>query len=430
MSNPIITCSVVDVNSTTLSLTGNKNVLVRYHSNAQATMSAQAQDGAAIDEDMYIIKHGPETGYGKSHTFIGAQYEAFFFSAQDSMGRYTREILEPTMIKYIKPTCNVRSVSITGSGNANLSCYGVCFTGSFGVRTNTLTVSYRYRKSGGSWSSLGYMTVDASNDYYTATANATGLDFAATYDFEFYVSDELEEVTNSVKNITSTPVFHWSKSDFVFEVPVTFKAGAEGIDSASGADGDMLITGDLRLKGDGNYGNTINFGDGDYCYICENSDDELTIYARSKINLNSNSVLINGGEVAASESGVWTPTLSYVSPTYYTQEGWYTKSGNIVTVGFYIKARCPSGSSEELVIISGLPYTPYEMAAGGGLCSGAYMLSNKNFQCFVAETNGTITTRAQNCDDTANTELVTSASACFYPDAETLTVSGTITYMT
>ena len=45
------------------------------------------------------------------------------------------------------------------------------------------------------------------------------------------------------------------------------------------------ITGDLRLKGSGDYGNTLYFGDGDFCYIAELSDDVLTIYGKDGINL-------------------------------------------------------------------------------------------------------------------------------------------------
>lgn len=56
------------------------------------------------------------------------------------------------------------------------------------------------------------------------------------------------------------------------------------------------ITGDLRLKGSGNYGNTLRFGDNDYVYLKEATDDVLTIYASSGINLNtsSSSVKVDG----------------------------------------------------------------------------------------------------------------------------------------
>lgn len=41
------------------------------------------------------------------------------------------------------------------------------------------------------------------------------------------------------------------------------------------------ISGNLRLKGSGNYGNTLNFGDGDYVHISEPIDDNLEIKAKN-----------------------------------------------------------------------------------------------------------------------------------------------------
>lgn len=40
------------------------------------------------------------------------------------------------------------------------------------------------------------------------------------------------------------------------------------------------LTGDLRIKGSGNYGTKINLGDGDYVHICEPTDDCLEIKAK------------------------------------------------------------------------------------------------------------------------------------------------------
>ena len=70
-------------------------------------------------------------------------------------------------------------------------------------------------------------------------------------------------------------------------------------------------------------------------------------------------------------------------------------------------------------------------AAGGGMCSGAYVSAGFNFQSFVAETSGNITTRVQSCNHTAAGNLATSASGCWYPSGNgDITLSGTITYMT
>ena len=100
-------------------------------------------------------------------------------------------------------------------------------------------------------------------------------------------------------------------------------------------------------------------------------------------------------------------------------------------MGFHIKATCKSGYTSTGVSITGLPYAPTYNAAGGGMCSGAYVNSGWNFQSFVAETDSRITTRVQACNNTSATNLSTSASGCFYPSGGgELTLSGTITYMT
>lgn len=43
------------------------------------------------------------------------------------------------------------------------------------------------------------------------------------------------------------------------------------------------ISGDVRIKGSGNYGNKLNLGDGDYVYISEPSDDVMEIHGSSGI---------------------------------------------------------------------------------------------------------------------------------------------------
>lgn len=45
--------------------------------------------------------------------------------------------------------------------------------------------------------------------------------------------------------------------------------------------GENLIKGNLRLKGNSNYGNKLNFGDGDYVYLHEVTDDNLTVKAKN-----------------------------------------------------------------------------------------------------------------------------------------------------
>jgi hypothetical protein len=414
-NEPVIRTYIYDVNSVTMNLTGDDHVLVRHYSTAYARMVVNAQGGASINEDMYIIRNGGKTVYGKTGEFPNVVSDEFTFSAEDSEGRIGQETIYAEMVDYVKLTCNITGSKINASGSVTLECDGDYFNDTFGAVRNTLTVRCRYRLKGGSWSGYTTMQTYTSGSGYSADATITGLDYSKSYDFECEATDRLMTVTDKSYNARSLPVFHWSEKDVQFEVPVTVK-------------GDAHITGDLRLKGEGNYGNTLRFGDGNRCYIYEDPDDEMYIHADA-LDLDVDEFKINGKVVAFPETGEWTPELSIDGGVeYISQSGWYTKTGNVVTVGFYLKATCDEGYEDYDVYITGLPYNPSCRTAGGGMCSGAIMSRNQNFQCFVAEVFGDITIRTQDCDDTAGYKLGTSASGAYYPDGE-LTLSGTITYM-
>jgi hypothetical protein len=167
-------------------------------------------------------------------------------------------------------------------------------------------------------------------------------------------------------DVISKPIFHWGRNDVTFEKPVCFNDGIE-VDT------------------------------------------------------------INGNPVAFPEYGEWTPGFS-ASCEFITRQGWYSKIGNVVTVGFYMKVNCLSAGV--LVMVTGLPCAPSMSAAGGGMCSGATVSAsvNSNFQCFVAETSGVISTRTQLCGNTSGVKLTTSGSGLVSTVGE-MTLSGTITYM-
>jgi hypothetical protein len=300
----------------------------------------------------------------------------FGLYAEDSNENYCAVEATCEMVDYIQLTCRNVNNRPDGDGNFALQCYGNYFNGSFGKKSNTLQCTYRSRVSGGTWSSYKSMTVTITDDTYFAHANITGLDHDTAYDFEIYAKDAVGSIGFLWHGVKSLPVFHWGENDVVFEKPVAFN---QGVTSS------------------------------------KNRPADLTEY------------------------GEWIPMLGEDTVTYSTQKGWYSKSGNIVTVGFFIKAVCTPYNENNNVSIEGLPYCPSYKATGGGLCSGVIMKSTHNFQCFVVESArdlsgnyvGFIGIRTQSCADSiAGTTLTTSASGCKYPDGQEITLSGTITYMT
>lgn len=437
--SPILTVSVLDINDKTIELTGDPKKLIKYHSTARAEMIVEAQNDAVLDWDTFIIKNGGVPAFGSdSNVFSNVESNVFEFSAADNRGYVGRATATPTMINYVNLTCNIENTKPDASGNMTVRCNGSFFNGNFGKYSNDLGVTCHVADANGTPFHAENMTVSKSGNRYDAYATFTipDFDYRATYIFECVAEDLLEIVSSQKNSVKSTPVFHWSGNDFVFEVPVTFNAGTTNgaavspISDDQTVDGDLNVTGDLRLKGSGNYGNTLRFGDGNYCYITEPTDDVMTIKA-SSINLEANNVKVYGNPIPVLATGVWTPTLSSSAvSSYSTQYGWYSKMGQTVSVGFNIKATCRSGYNSTLVTISGLPFSPMYSSAGGGMCSGAYVSAGFTFQCFVAETDGSITTRVQACNNTSTANLSTSKSGCWYPSGGgDITISGTITYI-
>lgn len=95
--------------------------------------------------------------------------------------------------------------------------------------------------------------------------------------------------------------------------------------------GSMTITGNLRLKGSSNYGNKLSFGDSDYVYLSEPSDDLLEIHASKGIIL---------GEYSTSEKAVgkWID-----GKTVYRQVETFTSVGTLnfnVSIDTLVYAYC------------------------------------------------------------------------------------------
>lgn len=423
--------SVLDVNKTTIDLTGDNSVFIKYHSNAEASMSII--DGA-MNLDACVITHNGERAYNASHIFYNVEDNLFHFSTLDTdNNNYSKDVLV-NIIDYIRPTCNFSSASIDGDGNATIKCNGNFFNDSFGNVMNIVEAKCRYKESGGGYSEWHEMnTTQHLSNTYSASLTLGGLNYRGIYTFEISVNDRLEEKT-ATKTVTGKPLFHWGKNRFTFETPVEFVGGnvivEGGIFSAEEMETHTLhVFDNIRLQPFGkNYGGKLIFGDGNYCYIGEESNDSMTIYASNRINLKSKGgVRINGADIA----GSWIPAFEdeYAINYNIERDGWYSKVENIVTIGFRIKVECYSGYHTTPIKISNLPFLPSWAASGGGMCSGAYVSGGRNFQCFVAETDGTITTRVQSCNNTSNANLATSSSGCFYPNGGgELTLSGTITY--
>lgn len=341
---PVINPTITNKTTSTVNLTGSTSKFIRYYSDADVSIGAAAVKGASLNS--HITTCGSQYFTSASGTFTGVENSEISFSATDSRGYTTTKTVALDIVPYVKLTCNLSNNRPDTSGNMVVACSGNYWEGNFGAVKNTLTVQYRWKVQGGTFSDWINMTVYKSGDTYTAESEQiTGLDYQTLYVFECKAADKLLTVDTGEEPIKTLPVFHWGERDVVFEVPVTFNAG-------------------------------------------------VTTPAVMAISDDSN--------------GLWTPTLDNdVISSYDTQQGWYSRVGNNITVGFYIKATCNAGYTTTPIVIAGLPFTPIYCGAGGGLCQG------QGFQCWLVDTNGDIV----------------AYNECCYPDGGNITFSGTINFI-
>ena len=135
-------------------------------------------------------------------------------------------------------------------------------------------------------------------------------------------------------------------------------------------------------------------------------------------------------------ASTWTPYLTadgaVVNGKYDIQKGWYQKLGNVVTIGWQIKADIKSGYHSTPLIIEGIPFTPNTSAFGGGVAHNICTTAGFVFEGWCVDVYDRITARIQPCNNTTagNLEI---ASDCYYPkvgdNPVKVTLAGTICYM-
>lgn len=235
---PTVSGTVKDVNTATTALTGDANKLVRYRSTAQCAITATAKHSATIQTKTIA---GVAVS-GASRDIAAVESGKFTFSATDSRGYTTSATVSKTLVAYVPLTCNV-SAARNGptTGKATVSLSGNCFNGSFGAVSNTLTVSYRYRKSGGSWNSKVSVTPTRSGNTWKGSFSLTGLTYTAAWEVEVTAADKLDSVTRKVTISRGIPVFDWGQNDFQFNVPMSAAALAGRVEGQTFTNNTRII---------------------------------------------------------------------------------------------------------------------------------------------------------------------------------------------
>ena len=217
-ANPTLSPTIVDTDTTIIGLTGDSSKLVKFYSDAKITIGASAIKGASVSSKKCL-----NNGYtlNSDGTFTNVESNVFQFSVTDSRGYTATKTLTPTMIEYVKLTQNF-TPKISIDGNVNLSIKGNYFNNTFGAVRNTLSVSYRYKLDGGTYSSWTTVSPTYGTNTYDCSVSFAlpNFDYRQSYVFQAKANDKLISLTSDEYLVNALPVFDWGANDFNFNVPV------------------------------------------------------------------------------------------------------------------------------------------------------------------------------------------------------------------
>lgn len=223
--DPILAPTAKDINSDTLALTDDNQIVVPGYSALQWACNAQARKGAHIVS--YNVTCGTQKSSYSSGLFNGVNSGRITFTITDSRGITKSETITLDTVNYIKVSCR-QNVVANKDGTIDITLEGNYYNGSFGEYDNTLKLEIRHTQEDGTmgdWVNLTPLGYTTSGSTYTLGYTINGLDPSGSYTFQSRATDELGTATTQEQTITWEPIFDWGKDDFNFNVPVTVQGG-------------------------------------------------------------------------------------------------------------------------------------------------------------------------------------------------------------
>jgi len=247
-SSPIVTSSVEDTNATTLALTNNSNILIKGFSIPEVTWSATSQNSSTITN---VAING--TTVTTSPYSFTLNESAINVVATDSREFSTTSNPSFILKDYNAPllTMSLKRVSPT-SGYANLLFSGTWFNDGFGNVQNSLTISWKYKKTTDStWINGGTLVLNtdykiSNNTFYSGIGTSAeeieiggNLDYNYAWDIMIYIEDELSSF-NTYQTITQgIPIINWGEDFFNVNGDIN-QFGSPIVDSGSNANGNYV----------------------------------------------------------------------------------------------------------------------------------------------------------------------------------------------
>lgn len=207
---PSVTATIVDTNTDVTDITGSNTKFIKYISKPKVTINATAKKSSSIKK-YYVSLNDGQTSSTKETPFSTIGSNKVNVSATDSRNYAGYNDYTLDMIDYIK--LHINTISITrpeGTSNeAILNCNGAYYNGSFSdTVTNTLSGSFKYRKSGETdWTDGGSITPTITNNTFKFDDLSLGnlFDYNEEYQFKVILEDKFLIVGSSDAEIITLP---------------------------------------------------------------------------------------------------------------------------------------------------------------------------------------------------------------------------------
>ncbi len=211
---PSLSATVVDSNSATITITGDKNKLVKNKSTAKVQITTNAKNSATIS----IKRVNGQTVTDNTIEIQNTETNVFTIEVTDSRGYSNTVTVTKTMIDYIPLSINANVVRKNPtSSEALLSFSGNYFNSKIGNTTNILQITLKYKlKSATEYSTTKTITPTMTSNTFSGSKASLGslFNYQNAYDIQITAKDKLTTITTTVTLTRGIPVINWGKDFF------------------------------------------------------------------------------------------------------------------------------------------------------------------------------------------------------------------------
>ena len=227
---PSISGTAVDVNATTIALTGNANKIVKGYSNVKLTLTLKAATKSGDKKSTISSRSVDGTTFsGTTVTLNKVSKKDFIVTVTNSRGYSYSATISASggLVDYFSPNMNVNFYRTEQTGsNIKLSYSGTFFNQNFGSVVNTITLKWYWKKSTEStWTTGGTITPTLNgNNISSATIDCGDTyDYQTNYRFKLETIDKLADGNRENDVLAGVPNHSYGKDWFQHHTDVYYE---------------------------------------------------------------------------------------------------------------------------------------------------------------------------------------------------------------